>query len=228
MKIISILLKFHFLCLLSKITSLEYKKNKHIKMSGKNEKAKRILEVSQVDTIKNKINLKKSNFLIVFYADWCVHCKEFLETIDTVSTYDLSKGFDFLKVNCTEYKHICDEFNVNHYPTIRVFLKGVETNLIPNGRDVETLLEYVDKVNSPSIVYIKSNKEIKKFSENYGDVSFLLVDKDDYESSLIFKCFDKLANSAEYKPLFYFAYIKKSIFRNENDIKLPAVIVSRK
>lgn len=57
---------------LSVIKNLEYKKNKNIKVSEKLEHG-RVLEIEDESIIINKINLKKSNFLLVYYAEWCNH-----------------------------------------------------------------------------------------------------------------------------------------------------------
>lgn len=211
--------------LISIVNSLEYKKNKHIKLSRKteNEDNRKVVEVHTLEVINNKINSRNSNFLILFHANWCIHCQEYLETIDSAITYEISKNFDFLKLNCTNYRDICKELGVNRFPTLNVFLKGEKAMVIPSGRDLESLLEYVDKINSPSITIIKSFKEIAKFSSNYGDVSFLLIDN---INTNLFKCFHSLADDSDYKPSFYFFFIEKSKYRNENEIKLPAVVVS--
>jgi hypothetical protein len=76
------------------------------------------------------------------------------------------------------------------------------------------------------VINIKKFKEIPKFSSDYGDVSFMLIDKENFKDSELFECFEKLAENAEYKPLYYFFYIEMNKYKNYNDIKLPAVVVS--
>ena len=70
-KHISFFLLF-IMILITNILNLEYKKNKNIKVSEKLEE-KRVLEVEDPSIVENKINLKKSNFMIIYYAHWCSH-----------------------------------------------------------------------------------------------------------------------------------------------------------
>ncbi len=89
-------------------------------------------------------------------------------------------------------------------------------------------MEYVSKINSPSIIDVENGRNILKYSEDYGDVSFLLInDNLNDEKDNLNKCFRNLAENPEYKPLFYFFTLPKSKFKNENEIKLPAIIVSK-
>jgi thiol-disulfide isomerase/thioredoxin len=209
-------------------SSLEYKKNKHIKLREKYQNFTRVDEISSINQIQDQIN-SKSNFLIFFYSFYCVHCKELYETLNTVSSYKFTDSFNFLRIDCgkSENKQICIHYEIFHYPTLKVYVKGEETDSLPNERNLETLLEYIDKVLSPAVIQLGSNKKIKKFSEEYGDNSFLLVVDGDhhYHDFDIKECYKKIAEDKEYKPLFYFFSIKKKKFKNENEIKLPAVIV---
>jgi thioredoxin-like negative regulator of GroEL len=216
---------FFILCIYLPILSpLEYKKNKGINFKEKNENMKRILEMEHHDFINKKISQRRVNFMIVFYIENSELCKELIDTIENVSTYTFTKGFEFLKVNCSKHKNdICDKFGVVNFPTLKVYLKGEETVHTPNGSDLESLLEYIDKINSPSLVQLKSNKELFNFSKNYGDVSFLFIDNDD--NSQIYKCFEIISENPLYKPVFYFAFMNSNKFRNDYNIKLPAVLV---
>jgi len=70
---IKIIFGIFLIITISKIVkNLEYKKNKNIKISEKAEEG-RVLEIEDESIIENKLNLKKSNFMIVFYAEWCAH-----------------------------------------------------------------------------------------------------------------------------------------------------------
>ena len=166
-----------------------------------------------------------------------IKSKEFLDIIDEASQFALAKMFDFLRVNCAneKLKDLCDKNSINKYPTTKIYLKGEEIYYVPLNRDLESILEYVDKINSPLIRELEKIKNLNDFSKNYGDVSFLFVDYGDLEDynldenkknvkTNLLKCYKKIAE--KYKPVFYFAYVNKKKYRNYYNIKLPAIIVN--
>lgn len=148
----------------------------------------------------------------------------------------MTKKFDFLKVNCAneKLKNFCEKNSITRYPTAKVYLKGEETSFAPLSRDLESILEYVDKINSKTIKEILKQKELNDFSKNYGDVSFLLVDDGDMVDlnlnedkknikNILLKCYEEIAE--QYKPLFYFAYMDQKKYYNYYNLKFPAIIV---
>ncbi len=149
------------------------------------------------------------------------YSKDFLPHFDDASQYALTNNFNFFKVNC-QHKNICSHFNINRYPTLKVFYKGKELEEEPS-RDLKGVLEFVDKLANPSLVEIKSQKEITNFKTSLSDGSFLLI----YETkdSEFFKCVEELAEN-KYKLLFYVGYADKKIYNNNNlKIDVPSIIV---
>jgi hypothetical protein len=202
------------------IYSLDYKKNKQIKYTPHNNST-RLIEIFSSESLVNKINLGRSNFLVLFHSIFCLDCKDYLENTAKSSTYEITKGFDFYHVNCTQTKEICQVFEISTFPLFKVYLKGKNTEIVPYSPDLETILEYVDKINTPDVIDI--TKSMKFYSENYGDVSFLLVSNQ--ENKEINSCYSELAKSVEYKPIFFFFTMHETKFVNREDIKLPAIIV---
>ncbi len=77
------------------------------------------------------------------------------------------------------------------------------------------MLEFLDKLVSPSMVEIKSEANIKEFKDNYGDHSFVLYHTDKDKEA--FKCIQRLAED-KFKQNFYIGYIKS------NNSKLAVII----
>lgn len=156
--------------------------------------------------------------------------------MEEASKFTLTKKFDFLRLNCAneKLKGLCELNKIDRFPTTKVYLKGEETNFVPLNRDLESIVEYVDKLNSETIKEIQTQKEFLDYSKNFGDISFLLVaegaldefalneDNKSIKMQLL-KCYEDIADY--YKPVFYFAYMEKKKFRNFYDVKLPALIV---
>jgi len=215
------------------IVCLEYKKNKSIKFQEKIENSNRLQEIGSLQTLQE--NIKNFNSIIVFCVTYSNYCEEYIKTLEKVSSYKLTLGIEFLKVDCTKHKlDICDVFQISAFPTIKVYLQRQESFHFPLNPDTESILEFVDKINSHSILKFKSYKEILNFSNNYGDSSFMLVRKENVGNSensyfnALYDCYEKIAEDINYRPIYYFSEISASKFknsRNSNEIKTPAIMV---
>jgi protein disulfide-isomerase-like protein len=67
--------------------------------------------------------------LVLFYADWCGHCKKIKPEWDETAKEVNKEDKKMLKVNCgggsEEEKEIMSKYNIDGYPTIIVFDNGV-------------------------------------------------------------------------------------------------------
>ena len=162
--------------------------------------------------------------------------EEYISNVEEVSKFTISNNFDFLMVNCFDekFRKLCIDNKVSRFPFTQIFLKGEESPFVPFHPDIESLLEFIDKINSPTIKELKKSKELTDFNKNYGDVSFLLIDEgglNDFEinenikimKEMILECYEKVAE--KYKPIFHFAYMSQRKYPNFYNINLPAIIV---
>jgi hypothetical protein len=141
-----------------------------------------------------------------------------IKTFEEVSSYNFTTPISFYKVDCFNKTNLCIDYSIGkNLPQVKVILNGKETNYIPTTKETEGFLEYVDKIISNSIIELNTMKAFLDFTKNYGDVSFVLID--DEESN----CYQDIAE--QYKPVYYFGFIKKNIFKNNYNIQLPAIIV---
>lgn len=221
------------------INPLEYKKNKNIKFSEKTNNLNRLQEIKDVATIKDLINKVNFNSLIIFCVTWSNQCQDYIKILEAVSSYKLTNGFGFYKVDCTKHKQdICDHYHVSAFPTLNLYLNGNLSPHVPVNPDVESILEFVDKINSSPILKLSSHKEILNIDKNYGDSSFMFVTKEnmfDEEHSdtknlnlnEMYECYEKIAMDVDYKPLYYFSEISESLFKKKRnyEIKIPAIVV---
>lgn len=100
-------------------------------------------------------------------------------------------------------------------------MKGNLIEEEPN-RDLESVLEFLDKVEDEPIKYLNNEKDLKDFRSNYGEVNFLL--SLDYankkEENMLLSCIKDLAKD-KYLSQFYFGVIDKKIYKNiRKDISL--------
>jgi thioredoxin-like negative regulator of GroEL len=219
--------------ILTFLVCLEYKKNKSIKFQEKFENSNRIQEIGSLQALQENIN--NFNSIVVFCVTWSNYCEEYIKTLEKVSSYKLTLGIEFFKVDCIKHKlDICDVFQISAFPSIKVYLQGKESPHFPPNPDTESILEFVDKINSQQILKLKSHKEILNFSNNYGDSSFMLVRKENEGNSensyfnTLYDCYEKIAEDINYRPVYYFSEISASKYkksRNSNEMKFPAIMV---
>ena len=69
--------------------------------------------------------------LAEFFAPWCGHCKALAPEYETAATTLKEKNIPLVKVDCTEEADLCKDYEVQGYPTVKVF-RGLD-NVSPYG-----------------------------------------------------------------------------------------------
>lgn len=74
---------------------------------------KELTEENFYDTVK------EGNHFVKFYAPWCGHCQKLAPTWDELAkSYQNDDTVVISKIDCTNYRKICGEFEVKGYPTL--------------------------------------------------------------------------------------------------------------
>ena len=95
--------------------------------------------------------IANKNGLVLFYADWCGHCKSFMPQWDELSTEIDGKGGDIkiMKVNCGEptknsvHKGLMEKFDIKGYPTIKKIDSSGTVTEYEGERSKSKILEYL-------------------------------------------------------------------------------------
>jgi len=107
----------------------------------KEETAKTVLsDVFELD----KLN-KKVPSLILFYAEWCGHCKSLLPVWDLLIKNNNTDVIDVVKCSCVKNKDVCNKMDaIRGYPTILLYLP-TSNKYIPyeGNRNYEDIVEFV-------------------------------------------------------------------------------------
>ena len=78
----------------------------------------------------NELEAKSEEVVMVlFFVNWCPHCKTFKPTWEKASselnnTTVNGKSVRFVSVDCEEKPELGEKYNVEGYPTIKVFTEG--------------------------------------------------------------------------------------------------------
>lgn len=65
--------------------------------------------------------------LAEFYAPWCGHCKALAPKYEEAATELKGKNIPLVKVDCTAEEDLCRTYEVDGYPTLKVF-RGPESH----------------------------------------------------------------------------------------------------
>ena len=194
---------FYLFQFFSYILSVKYPKNKNITKLPKYNEIKSI-EIENINELLNYI--QNFDYIIaLFHQYWCGDCQKFIPIFDKASQFKIIKQFKFLKINCDK-KEICNSFNINKFPTIKIFIKRNEFKTEPI-KELIPLLEFLEKISNNPL--IKINNELD-FYNDYGTFS-PIVEYNEKNNQFI-SCISMLANK-EFLINFYFGI--KIIDNNE-------------
>ncbi|GAB0094447.1 Thioredoxin domain-containing protein 5 homolog [Sergentomyia squamirostris] len=84
---------------------------------------------------------------VKFYAPWCGHCQKLAPTwTDLAKALEHQKTVSISKLDCTQYRPICLDFEVKGYPSLLWIEDGKKVEKYSGGRSLEDLKAYVEKM----------------------------------------------------------------------------------
>jgi len=98
-------------------------------------------------SIDKEINLLLPT-IILFYGDWCGHCRQFKPIWEAFNKVVDKKYLNIIKTDKDEH---LDMFNVNGVPSIK-YIDGENITEYTGGRDVYSLVSFVNEMNGKEIV----------------------------------------------------------------------------
>ncbi|KAG5684013.1 hypothetical protein PVAND_013266 [Polypedilum vanderplanki] len=124
----------------------------------------------------------KGKFFVKFYAPWCGHCQK-LSPIwnDLASALEHDESVNIAKIDCTEHRPICKDFDVKGYPTLLWLENGKKVDKYSGSRTVEDLKDYVEKrLNTKS----EDTEEKKEIPEEGEGAAVLSLSGDSFEQAI--------------------------------------------
>ncbi|KAG8660784.1 protein disulfide-isomerase 5-2 isoform X2 [Manihot esculenta] len=138
--------------------------------SKSNEKFKIDGKVLELDESNFDSAISSFDFIFVdFYAPWCGHCKRLSPELDAAAPVlaELKDPIVIAKVNADKYTRLASKYDVDGYPTLKVFMHGVPVDYY-GPRKADLLVRYLKKFVAPDVAVLSSDLAIRDFVEAAG------------------------------------------------------------
>ncbi|XP_034940753.1 thioredoxin domain-containing protein 5 homolog [Chelonus insularis] len=81
---------------------------------------------------------------VKFYAPWCGHCQKLAPTWEELAkSYSYDTTVKISKIDCTQYRSICDHYEIKGYPTLLWIENGKKVDKYSGSRSHEDLKKYI-------------------------------------------------------------------------------------
>ncbi|XP_046397334.1 thioredoxin domain-containing protein 5 homolog [Ischnura elegans] len=92
-------------------------------------------------------HVKSGKHFIKFFAPWCGHCQRLAPTWDKLAeSLSHDEGVSISKVDCTEHRSVCEDFEVKGYPTMLWIEDGKKVEKYTGSRTHEDLKDFVTRM----------------------------------------------------------------------------------
>jgi len=155
--------------------------------------------------------------LVKFYAPWCGHCQAMAPDYKTAATTLKKEDITLAKVDCTIETDLCQKYDVQGFPTLKVFREG-KAHEYKGGRKLDEILSTMRKQKLPAVSEVTS-ENLKKFSEmdRVVLVGFFKSGSAEY------KAYEAVAK--EYRDEYIFGAAVDAKLAEKEGVKVPGVIL---
>jgi len=161
--------------------------------------------------------------LVEFFAPWCGHCKALAPEYDTAAKSLEGKNAGVLaKVDCTIEKDLCSKFEVQGFPTVKLFRNdGADPTDYDGARKADAIVKFMVRQNSPAVADLADMDAIKNFAKDDAIKLLSFVGGSDNTES-----YSKVAQALRNE--FSFGLVKDNAAANtEYKVKAPAIVMLR-
>lgn len=84
--------------------------------------------------------------ILPFKAPWCGHCQKLAPTFEELArALEHESTISIAKLDCTEYRPICKDFDVKGYPTLLWLENGKKVDKYSGPRSLDDLKAYIEQ-----------------------------------------------------------------------------------
>ena len=112
------------------------------------------------------------DWIVKFYAPWCKHCKTLKPIFEELGSKVSHVGVG--DIDATSNKVTAAKYNVSSYPTI-IYKQNGHVGKYQGHRSLEGLGQFLERLNSPSVMDIYDVSELALHAIYSDNVSFVLI-----------------------------------------------------
>jgi protein disulfide-isomerase A1 len=119
----------------------------------------------------NATTLESRLALVAFVAPWCGHCKKFEPEFDKAAEeLKIEKGVTMARVDTVAETELYWRYEVEGFPTVKLFRYGVEADLYEGTREADGVVEYMRQKmrDREDLEEIKTAEDFKQLSAEVG------------------------------------------------------------
>ncbi|CAG8303473.1 unnamed protein product [Penicillium salamii] len=157
--------------------------------------------------------------LAEFYAPWCGHCKALAPKYEEAATELKAKDIPVAKVDCTVEEELCRTYEVDGYPTLKVFRGPDSHKPYAGARKTDAIVSYMTKQSMPAVSTV-TEENLEEFKALDKIVVIGYVASDDKTSH------DSFASFAEtQRDNFLFGSSDDASLAKAEGVKQPSIVL---
>lgn len=95
------------------------------------------------DNFHDLVHHSDQPVLVDFWADWCHPCHMLAPVLDKVAA-EYADRLTVVKVDVDAYPELADEYQVQGFPTLKLFANGAETDTLMGAVPKRALTDWLD------------------------------------------------------------------------------------
>ncbi|KAI8370795.1 thioredoxin-like protein [Choanephora cucurbitarum] len=138
-----------------------------------------VVTFNNTDEFNTAIN-EHDLVLVKFFAPWCEHSKALKPEYELAA--EQLKDVLFGRVDCSKNEALCEKERVEGYPLLKIFRKGVSSDIYSDERTADHIVKYMQRHLLPDVIEFKTQEEIDKFKKEEPLLAIAYLSKDDKEN----------------------------------------------